>query len=534
MPSRATFALALVLIGCGAPAREAPSPRFTPPGRSLGAPAADDGCAAPHALTRGSARFVRELRGKMVVKAYVTTGHPVLDGFVADLRALLQHYADASGGKVTFEVHDVATAADRDAARDAGLQRIELGTESAPKDGFMGLVLTYGSEQEPLKALSPDAPRGLEFWITNKMREVRDRAEGTARRVGVLVGHDEARLSDPVLIPPSPGSPPNLQSIFRQYFPFYRFVDVDLDGGAREIDESLDGLLVLQPAKDISEKELWRIDAFVMKGRSLAVVASAVNLRAGDPSGKATLATHGLDVLLGGYGVRLHKDVVLDFERPFRVEVFSQNGPQALFFPPLLDVQDDPATKGETQLLDATAPALFRIPQVSFPYASSLGIERERQPEAKLRVLARSTPKSEVRTGDTLDLGLLQKWTAGPGRLGQVAVAASVEGPLRSAFGEGKTRPGGRASRVLVFASAQLFVNPFVVAGNPRTPSQAPGVMLPSGGDETLQQIGMSYAQKILTNQILVAKNTVDWLTGDEDLLEASAKLLPSACAKKP
>jgi len=46
------------------------------------------------------------------------------------------------------------------------------------------------------------------------------------------------------------------------------------------------------------------------------------------------------------------------------------------------------------------------------------------------------------------------------------------------------------------------------------------------GGDETLQQLAMPYAQQIVTNMILVAKNTLDWVTGDVDLLAASAKIL--------
>jgi hypothetical protein len=53
------------------------------------------------------------------------------------------------------------------------------------------------------------------------------------------------------------------------------------------------------------------------------------------------------------------------------------------------------------------------------------------------------------------------------------------------------------------------------------------GMMMPMGGDETLTQIAGPYAQQELTNAILVFKNTLDWLSGDTDLLAASAKILP-------
>ena len=45
-------------------------------------------------------------------------------------------------------------------------------------------------------------------------------------------------------------------------------------------------------------------------------------------------------------------------------------------------------------------------------------------------------------------------------------------------------------------------------------------------GDRELQAFANPYAQAYLTNTILVVKNTLDWLSGDTDLLAASAKLL--------
>lgn len=52
------------------------------------------------------------------------------------------------------------------------------------------------------------------------------------------------------------------------------------------------------------------------------------------------------------------------------------------------------------------------------------------------------------------------------------------------------------------------------------------GMMMPPQGDELLQQFGQYYAQQILTNTILVTKNLMDWVTGDVDLLAASAKII--------
>ncbi len=503
----------------------------------------DTTAAEKYTLSKGSGNLLVSMKGEMKVEAYVTKGLPKLDAFVRDLRDLLQQYKEASKGKFDFVIIEANDEEQKKKAKEAGLQEIQFGEGSDTEDkaefakGYMGLVFNYGAERDTIKVLSPDNNMGLEFWITNKIREVRDKGDQIKHKIGVLTGHDEMKLSAPELLPSNMGQKPNLQGILSQYFPFYTFVDVDLKGGDAEVDESVDGLLILQPAKDLAEKELRRIDAFVMKGKSLAVVASAVNLKPSDPSGSATLSTHNLDKLLAGYGIEMHKDVVLDYGRPFRVGVYTQSGPQTARFPPILDVQDDARFTGNEQLFDTSFTAFFRIPQMAFPYASSLTVKTDKQPEANFRVLARSTPKSQKREGDTLDLKLLQRWTPQKGQLTQYDIAATVEGikdkgtHVKSAFAGGDKMGveipdvAKGDARVLVISSSQFFANPFARAGNAPDMGQM-GMMMPMGGDEALQQLGQAYAQQIVTNMILVAKNTMDWITGDTDLMAASAKIL--------
>ena len=53
------------------------------------------------------------------------------------------------------------------------------------------------------------------------------------------------------------------------------------------------------------------------------------------------------------------------------------------------------------------------------------------------------------------------------------------------------------------------------------------GMMMPNmGGDEFLNAIAGPYVQLIGTTFILQTKNLLDWITGDVDLLAASAKIL--------
>jgi hypothetical protein len=46
------------------------------------------------------------------------------------------------------------------------------------------------------------------------------------------------------------------------------------------------------------------------------------------------------------------------------------------------------------------------------------------------------------------------------------------------------------------------------------------------GGDPQLLAVAQHYAQRYLTNTLLAVKNTMDWISGDQDLLAISAKII--------
>jgi ABC-type uncharacterized transport system involved in gliding motility auxiliary subunit len=496
-----------------------------------------------YTLSKGSKHLVESIKdGEQIhVDAYVTRGLPKLDAFVRDLRDLLQQYKDAGRGKFDYAIIEPKTEDERKKAEEAGLQKLQRieGSDTEDKaevaQGYMGLVFTYKTQREKIPVLSPDNNTGLEFWITNKIRELKDAGDKTKHKLGVLTGHDEIKLSDPNLVPGGGGQQkgPSIQQIMTQYFPFYEIKDVDLKGGDAEIDEGFDGLIVTQPGKELTEKELRRIDQFVMRGKSLAVIASAVNVKAGDATMNASLNTHGLEKLLDGYGIEMRKDVVLEFGRPFRVRVDTLTGPRTMIFPQILDVREDSRFTGDETLLDTSFAAFFRIPQASFPFASSLVLHPDKQPQLgdKLRAIAHSTPAALRETGDTVDLRPARQWRP-KGEFAQQAIAAAAEGKLKTAFPTGdkmgveapaeSTNPG----RVLVISSAQFFANPFVRSGQGPDMGQM-GMMMPGGGgDEFLNAIAGPYVQLIGTTFILQTKNLLDWMTGDVDLLAASAKIL--------
>ena len=61
-------------------------------------------------------------------------------------------------------------------------------------------------------------------------------------------------------MPKRPGPRSNLKGILEQAFPFYKVEELDLKDGANAIDKDLAGVIITQPQKDYTEKELRRID----------------------------------------------------------------------------------------------------------------------------------------------------------------------------------------------------------------------------------------------------------------------------------
>ena len=498
-----------------------------------------------YTLSVGSGRLVRNLKEPIQLDAYVTRGLAQLDVFVRDLTDLLKEYQHASNGKLKFTLIEANTDELRQRAKDAGLEpmtSIDANAASGDKaeiaQGYMGIVLKYGSEKEVIPQMSPGMNVGLEFWITNKIREVRDRAENLKHQIGVISNKDEIKLTDNNLLARhgQRGSP-NLQTILTSNFPFYSFADVDLKDGADEIQKDLAGLIITQPRKAFTEKELRRIDQFLMRGnKSLVIYASAVTLKPQDASMEATLDLHGLEKLTQGYGIDIKKDAIMDYGAQFSFIVPTGTGQfAAIRHPAIARIVDDPRANEKEKLLDTSFAGFFRIPELSFPFASSLELLRNKQPaDVELKVVARTTPQTSVTTSDTVDMKLKPDWKPKP-PFKQQAVAAYAKGKLKSAFADAKDETisvperAENDSRVLVVASSEFITNPFAYAGNGQEMGGQFQMMGSIGGDQLLQQIAQPYAERYLMNTIVSVKNTLDWMTGDSDLIEASAKIIGDA-----
>jgi hypothetical protein len=468
-------------------------------------------------------RLLRSLKRPLRIEAFVTRGSPILDSFVDTLGALLAAYKAAAPQGLEYSIVEARDAATKARARAAGLVEQPFKGASELGPGFMGLVIRYGDAESACPSLPLNLMPYLPFLIGGEIYEARDRADDVHYRIGVLTGHDEIRLTDANLVPRAMGTF-SIQGIIEQNFSRYVFEGVDLKGGDAAIDESLEGLIITQPGADLTEKELRRIDAFVMKGKALAVFASAVNVKASEARMQATLSAHGLETLLAGYGIGVHEDVVIDRLRPVRVVVKTDHGPASADFPQILHVDDASSVSPGERRMDTSFPPFFRVDEVAVPFASSLTLQPDKQPKARMRVVMRSSASAFHLSGDSVNLAPFRHWAyqSDPLASERFVLAAEVGGTLVTAFPEGDARGvdapvhSAKTARVFVLSSSQFLANPLARAGNP------PDVSPARQGDESLLTLAGPYAQQNVTGTILVFKNTLDWLAGDGDLAACS------------
>lgn len=526
-------ALLLGLLGCSDPKPHSGDPGD--PASAVAATSASASAATPSpGLKRASRRLACEgLTSELRIDAYVSSGLPETAAFAKRLGELLRAYETATfaakdgttlTSRVKTSLTDPKTEEQKRAAQADGLTEQAMGSGDAEKvtllSGFSGIVLRYGAEKEVIPFWPPDNKDGLEFFLSNKIRELRARNDKIVTRYGVLAGKGGAGVDAPLM--PGAGSP-TIKKIFGQHFSFYSFEDVDLHGGEGAVDAGLAGLIVTQPTQDFSAAELRRIDDFVMRGdRALVLFTSAVALRRGDPKMAATLDLHGLSPLLEGYGIEMKRDLVLDEVRGARYPAQDPRGGSILVpLPALFSLSATPPPSDEGASLDGAFVPFFRQNALPFAFASSLELHPERQPKASLRVVAKSSAQSTVQAGPIPSLRPALGWTSTGPRASR-AVAAVLEGPLRSALPDGAAvAESPSPGRVLVISSAQFLENPFVRAD---TPAPANALVAPPG-DPELEVLARSYLSSHMSSMLLMLNGTLGWMNADSDWAELTASL---------
>jgi len=425
-----------------------------------------------YTLSKGSRETMASLQDPVTVKAYFSENlPPQYAGNARYVRDLLQEYRAASKGQLSFQFID-PIAKDRDTKKEMkrdifgravheptqmerelaqeGIQPLTI--QSFKEDqaqtvlAYMGIVLGYQEKKEVIPVVQDT--RNLEYDITALIRKM---TRSKTPVIGVIQGHDEPKLNE------------RLHQFENALSEVYQVRPLDLSG-KQKIEDEIDAIMVVGPARPFRPEEMKLVDQFIMQGKSAGFFldAAQVDLKTFEP--KPT--EHGLGPLLASYGITLEDKLVADVQSA-QVGIQERRGfmvvtmPTRYPFVPIL------------QRLEGDSPVSKGLSGITFPF--TMPVSASPGEGKRIAVLAKSSSKSWLES-KPFNLNPQRDWGSenitftGPYNLmvqvsgkipshyaseAQASSAATSSGaPL---VGESKSE-----ARIIVAGSSSLFLDDFM------------------------------------------------------------------------
>lgn len=280
-----------------------------------------------YTLSPGSKQILADLENQVTIHFYYSRGVRELPGYLKNYASrvedLLKEYEVAANGKVKVKKYNPTPDSDaEDSARLDGIQGRQLGNGEMI---YLGLSVLRADLTETLPFLSPDTENTLEYDVSRAVYQVAY-PEKRKRKVGIM-------SSLPVM-----GAPPMPQQFGRQQpnmakpWAFVELlksdyqvetVNVDTDSISPDI-----GVLIVIHPKSPSEKTLYAIDQYLMRGGKLIAFVdpvSAFDRKQGPMAQFQPPSPSTLGVLLDAWGVSFDTSkVVADMRHGFPDRGFRQ------------------------------------------------------------------------------------------------------------------------------------------------------------------------------------------------------------------
>ncbi len=273
-----------------------------------------------YTLSPGTRAVLADLRHPVTLQFFFNGSEPSLPGplknFAAQVRDLLGEYEKAGAGKIVMEPYDPAPDSDAaDLAESQGVAGQPINAEGAML--YLGIAAVCGDQHAAIPVVDPRAEAMLEYNITRLIQNV---AQPEKPVVGVL--STLPVLGAPSGLPPMMGGPPKGQektwAAFGDLRELYNLRQVPVS--AETIAPEIKTLIVVHP-KELSERTLYAIDQFVLRGGRL--IACLDPFCTVDPGAGDQMAMMGggggrsstLGKLLPAWGVHFDTDkIVADIE----------------------------------------------------------------------------------------------------------------------------------------------------------------------------------------------------------------------------
>ena len=319
-----------------------------------------------YSLSDGSRSIAAKLEDKVDAKLYFSKSvkdMPVLiKQYGLRIEEVLREYAAASSGKLTIEVIDPRPDTDEEEwAHKYGIQG--LPSQSGEKI-FLGVVFLAAEQEVSIPYLDPRKEAFLEYDISEALVKLR-----TSKKPKLgLLSSLKMTGSPPQMpgMPPQPGAEPwAIVSSLENSFELK-----ELGQDTTTIDKDIQVLFVVHP-KNLSDKTLYAIDQFVMRGGRLLVAV--------DPFSRVDLAMQGManqgqmpqassqfDKLFKAYGIEYAgSEVVGDLSRGTPISA----GGQRVIYPVFMTMMPED--------LNRKSKITSQLKQIMFAEGGSISLKKD-------------------------------------------------------------------------------------------------------------------------------------------------------------
>lgn len=271
-----------------------------------------------YTVSKATRNVIKELDDIVTITAYFSTEPAEVNRIRRDVRDVLDEF-DAFSQKLKIKFIDPGEfdETQKQELRFKGIQEMPINVLQEDKavitNVYWALSVSYGGKEEVLPAVSSTS--NLEYELTSTILKVTTKE---AKTIGFLTGHQEFDIN----------APTQESQHLRQLLDInakgqYNLSSVDVKAG-EPVDTSVTTLVVAGPKQEMSEREKYEIDQFIMRGGRAIFLIDPITRQ--PQTLQATPLNTGLNDLLEHYGVKLGNNIVADLRFHENITLQSQQG----------------------------------------------------------------------------------------------------------------------------------------------------------------------------------------------------------------
>ena len=360
---------------------------------------------------------------------------------------------------------------------------------------YLGIAVEYEDKKEVIPLVQN--VNTLEYDLTSAIIKVSSKK---AKTIGFLTGHDEHDIYDD-------GDYSGIREALQEAK--YSVIKVDTTNG-KKISDDVDTLIIAGPKKQVSERDKYEIDQFIMRGGRAVFLVDAIQMPRGMLYG--TPLSTGLNDMLEHYGAKLGNNLVLDQSMSnvsFGSNVGGMSVSYSLPYPYWPKIMKNNFSQ--------THPITNQLESLVLPWTSSVEVAVKEGSGVKAEELVKSTEHAWTVQGQ-YDLNPQQRFYQTPSERKSYPLAVELSGKFKS-FYAGKEIPkvestGGEKS------------SPSENESERKTLEESKETQIIVVGDSNfianniLGGLGGSQANA----NMIFFQNTVDWLTLGDELINIRSR----------